>query len=36
MRLVYETAMTVANDPEMPRWVPGNEFEEKWKELHGR
>lgn len=36
MRLVYETALGVANDPEMPRWAAGNEFEETWKELHGK
>jgi len=31
----YKTALKVANAEAMPRWVPGNEFEEKWKELHG-
>ncbi|MGD8698579.1 MAG: M20/M25/M40 family metallo-hydrolase [Gemmatimonadales bacterium] len=32
----YLTALRVANAEEMPRWVPGNEFEEEWKKLHGR
>ncbi|HVS16826.1 MAG TPA: M28 family peptidase [Thermoanaerobaculia bacterium] len=35
MRVVYETALHVANADEMPRWTPGNEFEETWKALHG-
>jgi Zn-dependent M28 family amino/carboxypeptidase len=36
MRVIFETAMRVANYPEMPRWVPGNEFEEEWLKLHGK
>lgn len=35
MSVFYKTALKVANAEEMPRWVPGNEFEEEWKELHG-
>ena len=34
MRVLFQTALRVANDEEMPRWVEGNEFEEEWKELH--
>ena len=34
MRVLVLTALNVANAPEIPRWVPGNEFEGKWKELH--
>jgi Zn-dependent M28 family amino/carboxypeptidase len=34
LRIVFQTALKVANAPEMPRWTPGNEFEEKWKALH--
>ncbi|UCD24596.1 MAG: M20/M25/M40 family metallo-hydrolase, partial [Gemmatimonadota bacterium] len=36
MRLLFETALRVANADDMPRWVPGHEFEEEWKELYGR
>jgi len=36
MRLLYETALAVANNKDMPRWAPGNEFEGKWKALHGK
>ena len=32
----FETAIAVADADEMPRWAPGNEFEEEWKELHAR
>lgn len=35
LRLLYLTIMEVANADEMPRWNPGNEFEEEWRELHG-
>jgi Zn-dependent M28 family amino/carboxypeptidase len=35
MRVLMLTALNVANDPQMPRWVPGNEFEDEWKALHG-
>ena len=34
MRVLYETALRVANADEIPRWVEGNEFEEDWKQLH--
>ncbi|NUO80920.1 M28 family peptidase [candidate division KSB1 bacterium] len=34
MRVVFQTALKVANAPEMPRWAAGNEFEEEWKALH--
>lgn len=34
MRILFQTALKVANDAEMPRWVAGNEFEEEWKKLH--
>jgi Zn-dependent M28 family amino/carboxypeptidase len=36
MRILFETALRVANDDEQPRWVPGNEFETAWKDLYGR
>jgi Zn-dependent M28 family amino/carboxypeptidase len=36
MRILFETALRVANSPEQPRWVPGNEFESAWRELYGR
>ncbi|MCL4708186.1 M28 family peptidase [bacterium] len=36
MRVFFQTALRVANASEMPRWIPGNEFEEEWKELHGK
>jgi Zn-dependent M28 family amino/carboxypeptidase len=36
MQLVYEAAVAIANSDELPRWVEGNEFEEEWKELHGK
>ena len=36
MRIVFETVLKVANAEEMPRWNPGNEFEEEWKQLHGK
>ncbi|HVS63953.1 MAG TPA: M28 family peptidase [Thermoanaerobaculia bacterium] len=35
MRVLYQTALRVANADAMPRWVAGNEFEEAWRELHG-
>lgn len=35
LRIVFRTALTVADAPEMPRWTPGNEFEGEWQELHG-
>ncbi len=35
MRVLMLTALNVANAPAMPRWAPGNEFEEEWQELHG-
>lgn len=34
MHVLLLTALNVANAPEIPRWVSGNEFEGKWKELH--
>ncbi len=36
MRLVYDTALSVANNEDMPRWAAGNEFEGEWKALHGK
>jgi len=36
MRLLFETALRVANADDVPRWVPGHEFEEEWKALYGR
>jgi hypothetical protein len=35
MRVLYRTALRVANGDDMPRWVAGNEFEETWKALQG-
>lgn len=35
LRVLYRVALRVGNADEMPRWVPGNEFEEEWRELHG-
>ena len=35
LRIVFRTAVAVANADEMPRWQSGNEFEEEWKKLHG-
>ncbi|MGD8868149.1 MAG: M20/M25/M40 family metallo-hydrolase [Gemmatimonadales bacterium] len=34
-RVFYKTALRIANGGEIPRWTPGNEFEEEWKALHG-
>lgn len=34
MRILFETARRVADAEEMPRWRPGNEFEEEWRRLH--
>ena len=36
MRLLYDTALSVADNKDMPRWAAGNEFEEKWRALHGK
>lgn len=36
LQIVFETALKVANAEEIPRWKPGNEFEEEWKSLHAR
>ena len=36
MRILFETALRVANAPDQPRWIPGHEFEEEWKQLYGR
>ncbi|MEE8584689.1 MAG: M20/M25/M40 family metallo-hydrolase, partial [Acidobacteriota bacterium] len=35
LRIVFQAALSVANHDEMPRWKPGNEFEEEWEKLHG-
>ncbi len=35
MRILFETALRVANDDEQPRWVSGHEFEEEWRALYG-
>jgi Zn-dependent M28 family amino/carboxypeptidase len=36
MQILFDTALRVANSDAFPRWVPGHEFEEEWKELYGR
>jgi Zn-dependent M28 family amino/carboxypeptidase len=36
MRILFLTALRVANTDEQPRWVAGNEFEEEWKALYGK
>jgi len=35
VRILFETALRVANADAQPRWVTGHEFEEEWKELYG-
>ncbi len=35
LRIVFRTALRIADADEMPRWAPGNEFESEWKQLHG-
>ena len=35
LRILFEAVRRVANQDDQPRWVPGNEFEEEWKELYG-
>ena len=34
MRIMFEAALRIANADDVPRWVPGNEFEEEWKALY--
>jgi len=36
MRILFLTALRIANAAEQPRWVAGNEFEEEWKTLYGK
>jgi Zn-dependent M28 family amino/carboxypeptidase len=36
IRILFETALRVANADDVPRWVAGHEFEEEWKALYGR
>jgi Zn-dependent M28 family amino/carboxypeptidase len=36
MRILFETALRVADTDAQPRWVPGHEFEEEWRELYGK
>lgn len=36
MRVLFAAALRVANDDELPRWVPGSEFEAEWKALYRR
>jgi len=36
MRVLFAAAIRVANDDELPRWVPGSEFEAEWQSLYGR
>jgi Zn-dependent M28 family amino/carboxypeptidase len=36
LRILFEAALRVANATEMPRWKPGNEFEQEWKALYRR
>ncbi len=35
LRVVFRTALRVADAESMPRWHPGNEFEGEWRRLHG-
>jgi Zn-dependent M28 family amino/carboxypeptidase len=34
MRVLFETALRIANADTQPRWVAGHEFEEEWRELY--
>jgi Zn-dependent M28 family amino/carboxypeptidase len=34
MRILFRTALRVANADDQPRWAAGNEFEEEWKALY--
>jgi Zn-dependent M28 family amino/carboxypeptidase len=34
MRILFKTALRVAEDGNIPRWTPGNEFEAAWQKLH--
>jgi Zn-dependent M28 family amino/carboxypeptidase len=34
MRVLFEAALRIANADAQPRWVPGHEFEEEWRELY--
>ena len=36
MRVLVETALRIADAPDQPRWTPGNEFEEEWRQLYDR
>ena len=36
LRMLFETALLVADADDVPHWVPGHEFEEEWKALYGR
>jgi Zn-dependent M28 family amino/carboxypeptidase len=36
MRILFQVAHRVASADEAPRWNPGNEFEQAWRELYGR
>ena len=35
VKIFFETALRAANADDQPRWVEGNEFEEKWNALYG-
>ncbi len=36
MRILFLSALRVANAPDQPRWTAGHEFEEEWKALYGK
>jgi Zn-dependent M28 family amino/carboxypeptidase len=36
MRVLFQTALRIADADSQPRWAPGNEFEEEWKALYGK
>ncbi len=36
MRVLFETALRIANTDAPPRWVAGHEFEEEWRTLYGK
>ncbi|MFC1575430.1 M20/M25/M40 family metallo-hydrolase [Gemmatimonadota bacterium] len=36
MEILLEVALRTANADDPPRWVPGHEFEDEWRELYGR
>jgi hypothetical protein len=36
MRILFETALRVADAPEQPRGAAGHQFEEEWRALYGK